>query len=525
MRRPSAGALLLLTIALAGCGSTVQQQGATSAGSGQALSAPGAAVDPLTGAPLPAADVPGIAAPGGAPGTVGIPGAGGATTERSGTTAGLGSSTGSTGSSGSTGAAGPVPAGGTAAGTTSGRRGPGVTDKTVTLGFQYVDVGTGTGAVLGEDVSLGDPQAQAKAVQKWINENGGMGGKKLELVYYGAPYANYVNNPQAEYNKICTYFTEDHKVLGVAVYVPDETLARCLARRDVISVANGYSLDRKVYDDLSAHYYSPGSMSQDRGAQVGVAGLHGAGFFKDAKIGLLRYDTAVYKRAEVTLKRALATKGLAVAETFQVSASDTSTATRDAGAAVLKFRQEGVTHVMALDNSGGILFAFMNAAENQGYRPFYGLTTNNAPNGLRELAPAKQLEKATAVSWWWGDVGNDAGNKKHQTPPALPSSLNLCLKIMQDAGVDLSGRAATGSATITCDQLLFLKTLTDRSGAPHSADMRVAADALGSSYSSPITYASSFGPGRHDAARVTRLIRYDAACTCFRYAGPGPTAP
>ena len=81
-----------------------------------------------------------------------------------------------------------------------------------------------------------------------------------------------------------------------------------------------------------------------------------------------------------------------------------------------------------------------------------------------------------------------------------------------------------GSSMITCDQLLLLKTLADRATAPSSAAMSAAADALGSSYESTLSYRTTLGPGRRDGASVTRLIRFEAGCSCWVYAGPGPTA-
>jgi hypothetical protein len=124
------------------------------------------------------------------------------------------------------------------------------------------------------------------------------------------------------------------------------------------------------------------------------------------------------------------------------------------------------------------------------------------------------------VSWWWGDVGAD---EKQQEPPARPASRALCFKIMAEASVDTSGSAA-GSAMITCDQLLLLKTLLDRAASPSSAAMSAAADRLGSSYQSPLTYRTTLGPGRRDGATLTRLIRYDGTCRCWVYDRPGPSA-
>ncbi len=508
--------ILPSTVALAmlvGCGSTVQQRGLAGgperSGAESAGVAGGDQSSIAPAEPTPSGEVNAeLGSPGGEPARTSATGSSGTSTgSGSGTTASM------TGRGTSRGAGTTQPA--------VGRLGPGVSATKVRLGFQYVDTGSGTGSVLGEDVSVGDPEAQARAVTAWINKNGGMGGRQLETVPYGAPYSGYVSNPQNEYNRICTYFTEDEKVFGVAVYVPDETLIDCLAKRDLITVADGYSMDRQVHDRYARHYYAPGSMSQDRGAEVGVQGLHEQGWFKGAVIGLVRYDTGVYERAERSLTAALARKGLKIKTTFTVSAADTSSATRDVSAAVLRMAADGVTHVHFLDNSGGIAYTFMTNAEPQGYRPFYGLTTNNAPSALRQLAPAEQLKKATAVSWWSGDVGPE---ETEATPPALPSSRALCLRIMAEAGVDLAARAAKGSALITCDQLFFFKALFDRASTPASEALEVAANALGSAYTSTLTYRTTIARGRHDGATITRILKFDAGCACWKYVTMGPTA-
>jgi ABC-type branched-subunit amino acid transport system substrate-binding protein len=253
---------------------------------------------------------------------------------------------------------------------------------------------------------------------------------------------------------------------------------------------------------------------------VGVEGHWSSRFLPaSAKVGILRYEETSYARAEKSLRKALASHGLS-AITSTVSYSDASSAQRDAAAAVLRFQTQGVTHVMVLDNSGGITYAFMQAAESQRYRPFYALTTNNSPQALAQLAPAGQLAKAQAVSWWNGDVGT---RTDQMSPPAVPASRAACLKIMADAKVDASG-SATGTALITCDQLLILKAVLDRGATPSAAGMTAVLERLGTSYASPLSYGSRFGPGRHDAAHVTRRIRFDAGCSCWLYAGTGPRA-
>lgn len=496
-------AALGMSMALAACGTTVPVSSVAGASANDGLGStqqPDSPLAPLVGGGPVAVGGPATAAPAPAGGLAPIGGSGGAAAPEPGsrpTSAVTGGSP------------------------TDARRGPGVRGSSVSVGFQYVDVGAGTSGVLGKNVSIGDPPAQARAVAGWINSHGGLGGKTLTLDVYGAPYADYVSNPAAVYTRICTHYTQDAKVLAVAVYVPDRTLLDCLSKHDVISISDGYSLDRQSFSTYDKYYWSPGSMSQDRGAEVGVAGLAGSRFLTpSAKIGILRYDEVTYARAEVSLRRALKARGLDAVTTSTISYTSTSQAESDAAAAVLAFRARGITHVMVLDNSGGITYAFMQSAESQQYRPFYALTTNNSPQALQQLAPAAQLKKAEGISWWHGDVGT---RTDQATPPAIPSSKETCLSIMRKAGVDVSGSAA-GSSLITCDQLLLLKAVMDRAAAPNSTAMTAALNGLGTSYSSPLSYASRFGAGRHDAAYVTRRIRFDADCSCWLYAGPGPKA-
>jgi hypothetical protein len=494
---------LVLMAGLVACGTTVpvQQQGAALGGVESDLGGPAA----------PAASAPPAPSSGDAPGSVP-------------------SQRGSSGVSTSAGdpqappsAAAPrATADGSGPGAPGAAVGPGVTAKTIDIGYQYVRVGSGgTSAITGKDVSIGDPEADARAVTSWINAHGGLGGRRMVLRPFGVDYAGYLSNAQAAYAVVCTHFTQDVKVLAVAVYVPDRSLLSCLSRKGVLSVSDGYSLDRTAFDrEFPTTYWSPGSMSQDRGAELGVEGLWDARFLTGtAKVGILRYEETSYERAEKSLRRALASHGLG-AVTQTVSYSSASSAESDAAAAVLRFRSQGITHVMVLDNSGGITYAFMQAAESQAYRPSYALTTNNSPQALQQLAPAAQLKKAQAVSWWSGDVGD---RTDQASPPAVPSARAACLKIMKDAGLDVSGTAA-GTALITCDQLLVLKAVLDRGASPSAAGRTATLNGLGTTYTSPLTYGTRFGAQRHDAAYLTRRIRFDGDCSCWLYAGPGPTA-
>jgi hypothetical protein len=46
-----------------------------------------------------------------------------------------------------------------------------------------------------------------------------------------------------------------------------------------------------------------------------------------------------------------------------------------------------------------------------------------------------------------------------------------------------------------------------------------AADQLGSSYTSPYMWATTFRPGNHHGATYLRNLAFDEGCDCFKYVG------
>jgi hypothetical protein len=184
--RPALAALSL--VALTACGSTVQlrtnvgpqPQGLGVGSAGPSGSGVASGSEPLTGAA--AGTTSPVAAAGGS--TTGAVSGGSGTP--------LGNATGTPGGSG--------PA-------ADGARlfGPGVTATQVRIGYQYVDTGTGTSGFLGKNVSIGNPDAMAHAVQAWINAHGGMGGRKLVLDIYGVAYNTYISNPAQADEQVCSH--------------------------------------------------------------------------------------------------------------------------------------------------------------------------------------------------------------------------------------------------------------------------------------------------------------------------------
>ena len=71
----------------------------------------------------------------------------------------------------------------------------------------------------------------------------------------------------------------------------------------------------------------------------------------------------------------------------------------------------------------------------------------------------------------------------------------------------------------TAEQLFVPLTIGGgiRSASDVGLALRAGADRIGGRAYSTQTYATRFVPGRFDGVGAVRVLRFDAACTCFRY--------
>lgn len=170
-----------------------------------------------------------------------------------------------------------------------------------------------------------------------------------------------------------------------------------------------------------------------------------------------------------------------------------------------------MNRVLFVPTSAVMPLLFLAAAEAQGFRPRYSLTTYDNPAFQNDNVPnAEQLDGAVGFGWLpAGDVTWE------QQPQPLAPPAQQCVDIT--AGATPTGN---GSVRRFCDGLFFLKFLLDNGAEPTTAGLRAAVDALGTSYPSAWAFATSFGPGRHDGVAAGRTLTYDLdGCQCFVYSG------
>ena len=425
----------------------------------------------------------------------------------------------SEGSTGS-GVTGPSPSAGQATGR-------GITADEIVIGVELIaPLAGGAAAIGGKGADTGDTQAQAEAMIEYVNDHGGLAGRRVVPVFRET---NQEANWDAEAQANCAHFTEDNEVFLVvtAVLSISPNLAPCLAGRDTPSIVQG----RTVLDDtdlrsLSPYVYIPGRMSPTRWGTLTVDGLADLGWVEAGmKLGLVSFDRPQHLRtADQVMIPRLASHGVEVTERIVVRHPGGLSGFGDSSAqisnGILRMRSSGVDHVMILDDHGMLGFLFMPQAEGQGWRPKYGLNSLNQGITMMQNAPAAQLPGVTMVGWVTTDDVLD------EQDPGGNAPKELCLGIMKDAGIQYPARVAVASALGYCDAFLFLQAALAGAPSLDAAGLRAGVDQLGDRYLSPVGFATRHEPGRFDGGAAYRALRYDATgCECFEYVGPVVQAP
>ena len=522
-RTRTTGLLLASALALAACGSTVQNTGGDSLAGG---AVPGVAAPELGGNGLSA---PGAGASGAAPGTsrgtdsLITGGAQGTTGTTTGSTTTVGPAPGSTvpggqaggGANPGTAPADIVPGGQTAAAPV----GPGVTAKTINIGVPFCnDCASGNAALGAGGEDPGDTRRYYQAAIDDVNSRGGVLGRKLAPVFHKISVAD---NIDASAQAACETFTKDNKVL--IINFRGSLSYECAKKAGIL--VNGSGGTGPVYDKYP-NLFAPASIRLERLFEVTVKGMVTAGWQKPdqkwptGKIGLITWDDNEYRFAMKNgYLKGLAGAGLKDEEIRYVAVPQNANALADASAAisnaVLSFRQKGIDHVFIGDGPAGIFagagltLLFLQNAKSQNYYPRYGFNSNNVPDF--DSHPKDQLVGMLAVDSFDTAAANDEGI-------ALNPVRERCFAVMKNKGLPVGQGQTQALAVNACDMAYFAEAVLKRATAGTTLpNMIAAAESLGTSYRSPFSFGNRIGRGQHDGVALFRSLKFDDACSCITY--------
>lgn len=394
--------------------------------------------------------------------------------------------------------------------------GRGVTDKTITIGFQVSKDLQAAFTAVGASGSATNESTIVDSLVKWVNSTGGIGGRKLIAIKHETDPTSGTWASQAQ--AACATFTEDNKVfaVGSSPVGGSDALLSCLAAKDTPDIEqNLWFFDDEYYKRFPGYLYQPGRASPTRWAKAYADGLDRMGYFANgAKVGLLRFDAPVFTRiADNVLKPAMAAHGHKFVKEVSIrepaGVSDFGGMAAELNNAIVTFRAAGVDHLMFLENAGEIPFFFMQQAESQSYRPIYGMTSADIPETQAGQQPPAQLKGSMVVGW---NPPNDVGSA--HLPKGNPAS-DLCTSVMQKYGVSGAGFYTHS----ICDTVMFLRAVVPKVKTFTTLGLRDAVAGLGGSYDSPFTFSTLFGAGRFDGAQAVTGARFDDSCTCYKYVG------
>ncbi|HYZ92010.1 MAG TPA: hypothetical protein VFA34_06395 [Actinomycetota bacterium] len=387
----------------------------------------------------------------------------------------------------------------------------------IKIGFHYSENIDAAYRAFGAEGEFVDFPVTINKLVDYVNAHGGLGGRKIVPFIYGTDPLNGTFPAQAE--EACTYFAEDAKVSFVVsgAILPEDNMPACHAKRGLPLVwSYHYLLGRQAFDRYADYLYMPQMIGTYRFGFYADA-LASAGYFdRGAKIGLIRYDTAVHKEfADAVIKPGLSRhKQKLTAEaaiTKPESASRAGDSASQISSAMLRFRNAGVDHVLFSPSGGAIPLLWGPTSESQGYYPRLAFTSLDIGNFVTDNLSDRQLNRAVYIGWM------PAGDTYMQYTPKDDADLEHC---KQATGV----RDDTDMVRF-CDGLFFLKAAFDRTPSFGVKGLRTAVERLGTAFGSPWSLTTRFAPGRHDGVSSYRLMRFYADCSCFKYVGSPHAVP
>lgn len=513
-------------VAIAGCGTTVQGDVGTIARDGTTLNSSG---EPNASTAARDPEITGV-----------LPTGSSATVGGSGRLSGLrqGGSSDATGSS--TGGTGGGPARGTA-GPSGVSNAPGVTATEIKLGITYLKNGDQAAKAAGYNLSRGDEEKNWQAVTAEVNARGGMAGRKLVPVYYAID-AQSTQTYAAQEQAACTHFTQDSRVFAVVTNgTPDFTA--CLNKAGVLHATTGSYLgrERDFYQRFPTYFGQ--RPSQDRMHADLVSALVRQSYFSGwdtasggpgagkAKVGIVVIDMPMFLRPlEQVLLPALRKAGHPVDPNVVYRVPETNSA-QEAGpgaaatkSAVLRFQQEGVTHVIVLDANGSTTLLFAQNSSSQVYFPRLGVTSASGIQQLYDLKALddRQVSGATGLGWT-PSLDLPAGQGDKYLSKAAPECLEI---IKRRTGQTFSSTTAAGVALFTCDAIFPLAAALQHNTGPLNVTGAVRAiESVGGSLPAAVVPRLFFSRTRHDGLETAFDMAWDASCPCVRYRDAGHRMP
>jgi ABC-type branched-subunit amino acid transport system substrate-binding protein len=255
--------------------------------------------------------------------------------------------------------------------------------KPIRVGFPGADV-TAIFAAFGKaDDAPSDVWAGTKALIKYINDHGGIGGRPISPVFHNV---DATGDAATEAQKACQDFTQDNKVDVVVDGLGSAPLATCLEHAGIADFGTTNWLPDAADLAKAPNWMIPTAMRIDRQIKGLLEASVASGRLKKGdKLGVMvedcPYGHRTYDNIVVPFAKQL---GVTVSQSsvkcLTNLVQDLAPVTNDVQRATLAFSSTGVNHVIALHVAEAFLVSnFTQNAKQQNYFPKYLVTSNAYP--------------------------------------------------------------------------------------------------------------------------------------------------
>lgn len=526
--RPLVAGLLVAAVLAAACGSTVQlgadglpvatgSEGALALGTGDGMTIGETGVGPggSTTTTPGTGGIPGSTT-GVQPGTgvAGVPGTSGGGAGSPGSGGGSGPGTGGTGGGGQQ-PSGRDPSGGSAAGEV----GPGVTAKEITIGVSVADGNNANQELLGASgITQGNQRRYWEIMRDQLNREGGIAGRDVRLSVFSYDVTGSTDVSRVE-SEACEYWSTDDRAHVVSAITNSDNLLTCLRENGLAST--GPALMAQDDDALAQYptHFAPSAMTLTSQMVNMTSGLVAQNYFgRGARLGVVTYDEDAFVRAvEGTLIPQLSRRGIEIATEVQKiqkmeNTNQLAEMSAQVQSAVLKFKTDDITHVIIVEDNALLMLLFARSAENQDYRPRYGMNSQNGFSAIAPSVPQGQFNRAVGVGWI--PTLDVRGDEQPDSPPG-----ERCMAVYRRGGEVPADANQRSIMMGICEDMYFFKAAIE-AGLPDITfeSFYYGGEALGRSFPSFVGMGNPlFGPGHHAGVATYRHARYDPQCTCFHY--------
>jgi hypothetical protein len=355
------------------------------------------------------------------------------------------------------------------------------------------------------------------AIVDYANRNGGFAGRRLVPLFYEYDATtDFSTQDQAA----CAHWTQDNRIFAVNLtyFAGTDILTACTERAQALAIGAGGATTPTFAK--FPHLVEPSRFRLDRLAVATARGLHRAGYFS-GKLGLVTWDEPNYHyTVDHGYRPTLDAVNVPIVDTAYIQSAqqlgDVGAMTAQISNAIVRFRSQGIDHVIVQDGpagltAGGLLtFEWTHQAKSQGFYPRYGLNVYNIPGW--SVYPSDQMDHALAIDQSDYDPVFDEGWRTNQ-------ARERCYKLVADAGFPVQNTEDRKVTSHACDFVFFLQHVLNRMSVVSADEFIQETSRLGTSFASAYVYGTKFGPGQRDGGDLVRTAEFLASCNCLRYTG------